>query len=161
MAGSTSQAAAGSVHSPIGGEVVTLDKVPDPVFASGMVGPGIAIAPQGDEEMEVVAPVSGKVIRIMPHAVVLMSDEGKGILVHVGIDTVGLKGEGFEILGVSKKDHVEVGQPLIRASVQRIREAGLDPICPVVLMDGKEGDVAVTATAGERVEAGAPIFDLL
>lgn len=124
------------VLAPFAGAAVPLSEVPDPVFAQGMLGPGIAVIPDDAAgQLVVVAPVAGTIMKAMPHAVALVSESGQGVLVHVGIDTVQLKGDGFEVL-VEKKQTVIAGQELLRVNAGFVREQGYDLISPVVLMDG-------------------------
>lgn len=146
-----------AVCSPIAGEVVALADVPDDVFASGMVGAGLAVVPAGDGVIDVAAPVAGKITRIMPHALVIMTPENRGVLVHVGIDTVRMKGEGFAV-HAAKKDRVEVGDVLITADVAAIRAAGHDPICPVVIMESVAEDINDVLDPGTSVAVGDPLF---
>ncbi len=146
-----------AVCSPIAGEVVALADVPDDVFASGMVGAGLAVVPAGDGVIDVAAPVAGKIMRIMPHALVIMTPENRGVLVHVGIDTVRMKGEGFAV-HAAKKDRVEVGDVLITADVAAIRAAGHDPICPVVIMESVAEDINDVLDPGTSVAVGDPLF---
>lgn len=146
-----------AVCSPIAGEVVALADVPDDVFASGMVGAGLAVVPAGDGVIDVAAPVAGKIMRIMPHALVIMTPENRGVLVHVGIDTVRMKGEGFAV-HAAKKDRVEVGDVLITADVAAIRAAGHDPICPVVIMGSVAEDINDVLDPGTSVAVGDPLF---
>lgn len=143
-----------AVCSPIAGTAASLAEVPDEVFASGMVGAGLAVVPSGDGVIDVAAPVAGK---IMPHALVIMTPEGRGVLVHVGIDTVRMKGEGFEVLA-EKKDRVEVGDVLIIADVSVIRAAGFDPVCPVVIMESVAEDIHDVLEPGTSVAPGDPLF---
>ena len=75
---------------------VAMSDVPDPVFAEEMVGPGVAIEPEPGRTT-VVSPIAGKVVKVLPHAFVVLGD-GVGVLVHLGINTVRLEGEGFEVL---------------------------------------------------------------
>ncbi|MGW4157713.1 PTS sugar transporter subunit IIA, partial [Micromonospora chersina] len=89
-----------TVTSPLAGRAVGLASVPDPVFSGAMVGPGTAIDPVR-EPSEAVSPVDGVVVSLHPHAFVVVDDQGHGVLTHLGIDTVQLNGEGFELL-VSK-----------------------------------------------------------
>ena len=85
-----------SVASPLPGRLIPLGEVPDPVFAKGLVGGGAAVIPDDDAGvLTAVAPLDGKVIKVMPHAYIVQHASGPAVLVHVGIDTVGLKGEGF------------------------------------------------------------------
>ena len=97
-----------TVTSPLAGRAIGLAAVPDPVFSGAMVGPGTAIDPVR-EPSEAVAPVDGVIVSLHPHAFVVVDDEGHGVLAHLGIDTVQLNGEGFELL-VNKGDTVTRGQ---------------------------------------------------
>lgn len=85
-----------TIYQPVKGEVVPLSKVNDEVFSTGMMGPGFAVIPT---DVKIYSPVKGKVTSIFPtkHAITLTSDSGVNILLHIGIDTVDLKGEGFDI----------------------------------------------------------------
>ena len=89
-----------------------LADVPDPVFASEMVGPGVAIDPDPGE-ITVVSPIAGKVVKVHPHAFVVLGADGVGVLVHLGINTVRLEGRGFEVL-VEQGDTVAAGDPMVR-----------------------------------------------
>ena len=82
------------VLAPVEGRAVPLEDVPDPVFSQGMVGYGAAIDPPR-RVIDAVAPVSGKILKLLPHAYIVMTPDNVGILVHLGLDTVQLKGEGF------------------------------------------------------------------
>jgi sugar PTS system EIIA component len=99
------------VHAPISGRVLPLAEVPDPVFAGQMVGSGAAVEPPAGEMFDVVSPVAGKVIKLLPHAFVVVESSGRGVLTHVGIDTVKLKGEGFKLLPSSSLTRNRTPQP--------------------------------------------------
>ena len=86
------------VLAPCPGTVLAMADVPDPVFAEEMVGPGVAIAP-ADGPTTVVSPIAGRVLKVHPHAFVVLG-EGVGVLLHLGINTVHLEGRGFEVLAV-------------------------------------------------------------
>jgi glucose-specific phosphotransferase system IIA component len=147
------------VLAPVAGRAVLLGDVPDPVFSQGMVGHGAAIDPPR-EVVEAVAPVSGKLLRLMPHAYVVMTPDNVGVLVHLGLDTVALKGEGFTA-HVSQGDDVTAGQLIITYDVPTIVAKGLNPIVPVVIMDEREpGNVAPSdaVTAGADIASGASLF---
>lgn len=90
------------IYRPVNGTVIPLSEVPDEVFSSGMMGAGFAVKP---ENGDIYAPVSGKIISIFPtkHALLMKSKNGRELLIHIGIDTVALNGNGFEI-------HVVEGQ---------------------------------------------------
>lgn len=140
------------VFAPVEGRAMALSDVPDPVFAGGMVGYGAAIDPP-HEVIYAVAPVSGKILKLLPHAYVIMTADGVGVLVHLGLDTVTLNGEGFTAQ-VAQGDTVEAGQPVIIYDVPAIVAAGLSPVVPVVVMDEREpANVVVTDDVG----AGAGI----
>jgi PTS system glucose-specific IIA component len=140
------------VLAPVDGRAIALADVPDPVFAQGMVGHGAAIDPP-HQVLDAVAPVSGTLLRLMPHAYVIMTADGVGILVHLGLDTVSLNGAGFTAL-VSQGDQVSAGQPVITYDVPAIVAAGLSPVVPVVVMDERE---ASNITVGDAVSSGAEI----
>jgi glucose-specific phosphotransferase system IIA component len=87
------------VLAPLPGRVVALADVPDPVFAQQMVGSGVAIEPaRGQGPLTVVAPISGKILKLHPHAFVIFGEKATGVLVHIGIDTVKLEGDGFTLI---------------------------------------------------------------
>lgn len=122
-----------TVTSPLAGRAVGLAAVPDPVFSGAMVGPGTAIDPVR-EPSTAVSPVDGVVVSLHPHAFVVVDGGGRGVLTHLGIDTVQLNGEGFELL-VGKGDTVTRGQGIVRWNPAAVEEAGKSPICPVVALD--------------------------
>ena len=101
-----------TVLAPVAGTVVAMADVPDPVFAGEIVGPGLAIDPTRDGTVVVVAPVAGTVAKLHPHAFVIQSDTGRGALVHLGLDTVQLGGEGFT-LHAREGDSVDAGDDII------------------------------------------------
>jgi glucose-specific phosphotransferase system IIA component len=136
--------------------------VPDPVFAEEMVGPGVAIEPTVEPDggpTTVVSPIAGKVLKVLPHAFVVLGD-GVGVLVHLGINTVRLEGEGFEVLA-TQGDEVAAGDPMITwdPSALPASAGGQDvsPVVPVVLMDGVKGSVTSEAIGGS-VAAGDLLF---
>ena len=148
------------IRAPFAGRVMGLDEVPDPVFAQGMVGAGMALMPAEDAgTLEVLAPVAGTVLKAMPHAIALIAQDGTGILVHVGLDTVGLKGRGLEVL-VEKKQAVEIGDPMLRVDTTTVREAGLSLCTPIVAMDTAAQRLDPRAAAGAQTEALDPLFAL-
>jgi PTS system glucose-specific IIA component len=147
------------VLAPVAGRAVMLRDVPDPVFSQGMVGYGAAIDPPR-EVVEAVAPVSGKLLKLMPHAYVVMTADNVGVLVHLGLDTVALNGEGFTT-HVSQGDDVSAGQVVISYDVPAVEAKGLNPIVAVVVMDEREPDNVIPSDAvdtGADVESGADLF---
>jgi PTS system glucose-specific IIA component len=148
-----------SVLAPAAGRAVLLEDVPDPVFSAGMVGYGAAVDPPR-EVIDAVAPVSGKLLRLMPHAFVVLTADGVGVLVHLGLDTVGLKGEGFTT-HVSQGDDVTAGQVITTYDVPLIEAKGLNPIIPVVVMDERSPENVVPSAAvrgGSDIASGASLF---
>ncbi|GAE28384.1 PTS system [Halalkalibacter wakoensis JCM 9140] len=134
------EAVAGDISfiSPLAGKVLPITEVPDQVFSGKMMGDGFAIEPT---EGVVKSPVSGKIVNLFPtkHAIGILSDEGKEILIHVGLDTVNLKGEGFETL-VSQDDTVAQGQELLRFNLEYIKENATSTITPIVFTNLAEGE---------------------
>jgi glucose-specific phosphotransferase system IIA component len=145
------------VQSPISGTVIPLADVPDPVFAGQMVGSGAAVEPPAGETFDVVSPVAGKVIKLLPHAFVVVEKSGRGILTHVGIDTVKLKGDGFTLL-IKQGDTVDAGTPVMRVDPTAAVAAGYSMVSPVVVLDSKPD--AATLAANGVVAAGAGLFSL-
>mgnify|MGYP000118804456 CR=1 FL=1 len=124
------------VTAPFSGTLVPLSEVPDETFASGVLGEGIAIEPS---DGLFCSPVDGTVETIAEtkHAIGFAADNGLEILVHVGLETVSLNGEGFEIL-VKEGDRVKAGQPVAKADLALIRERGLKTITSIVLTGGAD-----------------------
>ncbi|GAB3132125.1 PTS glucose transporter subunit IIA [Tsukamurella serpentis] len=152
---------------PVSGRLLPLSAVPDNVFAGQLLGSGVAIDPVlppavspvvsptvPPVELQVLAPVTGTVVTVHPHAAVLRTDDGAAVLVHVGVETVTLRGAGLRpLVGVNTR--VSAGEPLIAFSPEVIRGSGRSLICPVVVVDSASGSVADPVqrevTAGEQV----------
>lgn len=119
------------LFAPLNGDVIDLTEVPDPVFAEKMVGDGFAIIPNSEK---LLSPVKGKIQKVFPskHAIGIETEEGLEILVHVGLETVELEGEGFEVL-VDSGDLVEVGDHLLNFDISFIEENNKEIITPVVV----------------------------
>lgn len=148
-----------TVLAPVRGRAVALADVPDPVFSAGMVGYGAAIDPSHGV-IDAVAPVRGKLLKLMPHAYVILTPDNVGILVHLGLDTVGLAGAGFSV-HVSQGDTVSAGQVVIGYDVPAVAATGLNPIVVVVVMDEREpGNVTVADVVndGGDIDSGAVLF---
>jgi len=144
------------VGSPVTGRVVALSAVPDPVFSQAMVGPGVAVEPVR-EAADVVSPVDGTVVTLHPHAFVVATGDGAAVLVHLGIDTVKRKGEGFT-LHVVKGEQVRAGQRVVTWDPAEVEAAGFSPICPVIALDASAevlGDFALDVD----VAANDALFD--
>jgi sugar PTS system EIIA component len=133
------------IHSPLDGEAIPLEEVPDPVFAQKMMGDGLAIIPKNGK---VVSPVNGKVVQIFPtkHAVGLVSEEGLEILIHIGLETVELNGKGFEV-AVSAGETVKVGDPLLNVDLDYLEQKHKEIVTPIVItnMLNKAGELECIA----------------
>ena len=121
------------VYAPVDGKVYPLSEVDDEVFASGSLGEGVAILPESDL---IVAPVNGKVSMVYKtgHALGLTSDSGREYLLHIGINTVNLKDDGFDVQ-VKENQIVKAGDPLIQVDFAKIKEHGFDPSVIVVALN--------------------------
>lgn len=136
------------IVSPMTGEIVTLEQVPDQVFSGRMIGDGAAIAPA---KGTVVAPCSGKLSQIFPtnHAIGIETKEGLEILIHIGIDTVELKGEGFKRL-LEPGVQVEAGTPIIEVDLELLKKNEKALSTPVVITNMDLVDkIDVVEGAGE------------
>ncbi len=120
-----------SLYAPMAGKAVAITEVPDPTFAEGMLGNGIAIEPS---EGKVYAPCDATVDMMFTtgHAVSLVADFGAEILIHVGLETVGLEGKPFTV-HVSNGDKVKKGQLLIEVDLDAVKAAGLPTITPMII----------------------------
>ncbi|MBP3312424.1 MAG: PTS transporter subunit EIIC [Butyricicoccus sp.] len=142
---------------PLSGQVVPLDQVPDPTFAEKILGDGVAILP---ENGKIYSPVTGEVASIAAtqHAFGFRSTDGLDVLIHVGLETVSLKGEGFTV-HVKEGDKVKAGDLIAEADLDFLRSKGLNLITPVLVCDGADGMMLQPAEG--RVEAGRdPVLTL-
>ncbi|MFB9903012.1 PTS sugar transporter subunit IIA [Allokutzneria oryzae] len=144
-----------SVQCPVKGRAIPMSEVPDPVFSEAMVGPGIAVDPER-AEADAVAPVDGTVVTLHPHAFVVLAPSGQAVLVHLGIDTVKLKGAGFT-LHVVKGETVRAGQRMITWNPAEVERQGYSPVCPIVAVEAKPDQLAALRES-DAVELGDPVF---
>lgn len=137
-------------------KVVPIEQVPDPVFSEKIIGDGIAFMP---EDGVIKSPCTGEVVQIFPtkHAIGLRTEEGLEILIHLGLDTVELKGEGFEAY-VEADDSVEAGQELVHMDLEYVESQGKSIMCVMVIvnMDDKVKDLHVTRE--EYLKTGCPFL---
>jgi len=124
------------IVSPVKGQVIPLETVPDDVFSSGMVGEGVGVIP---EEGIVFSPEEAQVTMLFEtgHAIGLRTVSGVELLIHVGIDTVKLQGEGFQAF-VKEGQMVQPGERLLAFDIEKIKQAGFDPVVVVVVTNQKE-----------------------
>lgn len=167
-----------TIYAPLSGTLEALSAVPDPVFSQEIIGPGFAIVPEGEgagatidvadvgastgdagasaDSLSITnAPISGTVHSLHPHAFAIKHRSGTGILVHLGIDTVNLKGEGFTV-HASKGDAVKAGSPLITWDRSIARHAGLTVIVPVIALH-PDVSMKLLVKPGTFVRAGVAI----
>ena len=144
------------VLAPISGRAVPLAEVPDEVFAEGMAGQGCAIVP--DASGEAVAPISGVLVKLFEggHAFGIAADGGVEMIVHLGLDTIELRGRGFERIA-TEGDRVEAGQPIVRFDLDEIRAGNYDPVTPVLVSNPE--DHPVTGARTGDVRSGEPLFE--
>ncbi|WP_448629795.1 PTS sugar transporter subunit IIA [Cellulomonas soli] len=144
--------------SPVPGVVRAVTQVPDPVFAQEIVGPGLAVEPHRTQTQDVLAPADGVVGALHPHAFALEVGGGRTVLVHLGIDTVGLRGSGFT-LHVQAGQSVRAGERILTWSPVDVALAGLSTLCPVVALQADRAAVRALAEPGTEVAAGDALLD--
>mgnify|MGYP003603488421 FL=1 len=146
-----------TVYAPMTGKVKDLSEVEDEVFSSGMLGNGIAIEPTNGQ---VNSPVDGIVTTVFPtkHAIGVTSDDGVEILIHIGMDTVELNGEGFESF-VKQNERVKKGDLLIRVNLDKIKAAGLSMITPIVVTNSNSYK-AISIDAKNTVDKGQVLLTI-
>jgi glucose-specific phosphotransferase system IIA component len=140
---------------PMTGRVVPMEEVPDPVFSEKMLGDGLAIEPS---EGLAVAPMAGSLVvfHSAGHAFAIEGPESVSVLVHLGLETVSLKGAGFERLA-EVGDTVAAGQPIVKMDLAAIAAAGLRSISPIVLPQLDEG-WRISKTNAATVQAGRDVL---
>lgn len=139
-----------SVIAPVSGKIVPLSEVPDPVFSDKVLGDGVAIIP---ENGKILSPVDGEISSVTDtlHAYGFHSNDGLDILVHFGLETVALKGEGFKSY-VKEGDHVKIGDLIAEVDMEFLSKKGINPITPVLICDGADNMKMTTSTG--NVTAG-------
>jgi glucose-specific phosphotransferase system IIA component len=142
--------------SPVDGEVVDLESVPDEVFSQGLVGEGVAIIPSSNI---ISSPIDGVILRLFPtnHAFSISDEKGLDIMVHIGLDTVELYGQGFKAL---KEDgqRVEAGTPIISVDLEYIKSMGKNIITPVVI--NGEKNITIKDIKKGYIKRGEPILKM-
>jgi PTS system beta-glucosides-specific IIC component len=147
-----------TVSAPVSGRVIPLSQVPDQVFSSGALGKGVAIIPDGDT---VCAPFDG-IVEMLPdtgHAIGLRRADGLAMLIHVGIDTVKLNGQGFRA-EVKEGDEVRAGTVLIRFEPVLLKQEGYDPTVMVLVTEPPKNRDIDCASSETTVGIGDPVLSL-
>lgn len=160
-----------AILSPVAGRLVNLEATGDPVFASRALGEGVGVVPETTGETAVLAPVSGtlKTVARTGHAFGIKTDDGIEVLVHVGIDTVNMDGEGF-VVAVGKGERIAAGEPLATVDFGKVAAAGHSVVVVVTVVNAAEltvvtpliGDGSSDDNGGDckTVSAGSPIIDV-
>ncbi|MDR6163868.1 phosphoenolpyruvate--protein phosphotransferase [Pseudomonas fluorescens] len=146
-----------TLSAPLSGPVLTLANVPDAVFASGAMGDGIAIDPLNDT---LYSPCAGVIIHVArsSHAVTVRADNGAEILLHLGLDTVELNGEGFAML-VKQSDRVSLGQPLLRYDLDKVGQQCKSLVSLLILTNS--ADFQVRPITVKTVKVGEPLLNII
>ena len=144
------------VFAPLSGHVIPLEEVPDPVFSEKMMGEGIAVQPT---DSTVVSPVDGEIVQVAPtkHAVGIRANDGSELLIHVGLETVTLKGDGFNMV-VKQGDKVKVGQPLLHFEFNTIKQKAKSMITPIVITNSADSGKHVELTTETEAQAKETIL---
>ena len=144
--------------SPITGDIVALEQVPDEAFASKAVGDGVAVKPT---DKIVVAPAAGTVVKIFNtnHAFCLETENGAEIVVHMGIDTVALNGQGFKRL-VEEGAEVKAGQPILELDLEFLNANARSMISPVVCSNSDDYSALVIQATGKVVAGQTPLYEI-
>ena len=160
-----------AILSPVAGRLMNLEATGDPVFASRALGEGVGVVPETAGETAVLAPVSGtlKTVARTGHAFGIKTDDGIEVLVHVGIDTVNMDGEGF-VVAVGKGERIAAGEPLATVDFGKVAAAGHSVVVVVTVVNAAEltvvtpliGDGSGDDNGGDckTVSAGSPIIDV-
>jgi PTS system glucose-specific IIA component len=144
------------IHAPITGKLVAIEDVPDPTFGQKMMGDGVAIEPT---EGKVVAPVDGEIMQVFPtkHAIGIKTKGGLELLLHIGLETVNMKGEGFTT-HVKEGDKVQVGDTLVDFDLALIKEKAASTITPIVITNMDHMDRVIKESATDVVRGETPLL---
>ncbi len=155
--GKSEEKSGNGIYAPVAGQAVPVSEVPDPTFSSGMLGNGVAIIPT---EGKVYAPCNATVDMMFTtgHAVSLVADSGAEILIHVGLETVGLEGKCFTV-HVQNGQKVKKGDLMIEVDLEGIKAAGLNTITPVLVCNSDDFGTFNT-TVGKAVTNADVVIDL-
>ncbi|SET87725.1 glucose-specific PTS transporter subunit IIBC [Paenibacillus sp. NFR01] len=146
------------IVSPVNGELLDITQVPDAVFSQKMTGDGFAFL---SEDGKISSPVYGKVFNVFPskHAIGIMSDGGKEVLVHIGVNTVKLKGQGFTVL-VEEGDLVAAGQPIMEVDLEYVKAHAPSVISPVIFSNLPEGSTVTLKKPGKVAIGDSDIISI-
>lgn len=146
------------VLAPFDGAILSLSDFDDIVFRDELVGSGLGVRPAHDcTTLDVFSPLSGTVIKVLPHAFIVMAGD-VGVLVHIGIDTIGLHGDGFTCL-IEEGQEVSVGDHCFSVDAVFVREQGLSLDTPLVVLDSPKGTYT-TDHSGDPIRTGEVLFSV-
>ncbi|WFR55771.1 PTS glucose transporter subunit IIA [Anaerocolumna sp. AGMB13025] len=142
------------IYSPVVGKMVKIEEVPDKTFADKLLGDGVAFYADTDT---ISSPCSGKVTMIAntKHAIGILSDNGVELLIHIGLETVNLQGEGFEVL-VRSNEKVKAGTPLIKVDRKLMESKNINLVIPMVITN----DMEVTKNLLETVDTSSVVMQV-
>lgn len=145
------------ILAPVAGVTIPMSEVDDPTFSQELLGKGVAIIPS---EGKVVAPADGEVVVMFgtKHAVSIRTDEGVELIIHIGLDTVNLKGQYYNA-HVAQGDRVKAGDMLVEFDMDQIKAAGYDVVTPIIICNTPDYPNMVCHT-GKEVQALEPVIDL-
>ncbi|WP_414052540.1 PTS sugar transporter subunit IIA [Macrococcus animalis] len=146
------------IKAPITGKYVAIEDIPDPVFAQKMMGEGFGIAPS---EGIVVSPIDGEIVNVFPtkHAIGIKASNGLEILIHVGLETVAMKGEGFDTK-VNAGDKVKVGDELLTFDINLIEQKASSVISPVIITNSDVINTLDTLNNGDLVRGESTVLSI-
>jgi len=144
-----------TMTAPVNGKIIPLKEVPDPVFAEKMMGEGIAMVPT---DGTFVSPVKGEIVQVAPtkHAIGILAEDGSEILIHIGLETVALKGEGFTV-AVKPGDKVKTGQLLVDVDLEYLRTHADHIVTPIVITNSMNSNKTYEVTDEKEGRAGETV----
>ncbi|RSL32018.1 PTS glucose transporter subunit IIA [Salibacterium salarium] len=147
------------IKSPVSGKYVDLTDIPDPTFSEKMMGDGFAVEP---EEGKIVSPVNGKIVQIFPtkQAIGIKSEEGLDILIHIGLETISLKGTDFQVY-VNEGDKVEAGDSLIEFSLDEVLQEAECAVTPVVFTEDSQVGKMVHEKVSDLIAGNTEVMTIM
>lgn len=144
------------IYAPVNGDIIPLEQVPDPVFKEKMMGEGIAVIPS---DGYIHSPVKGMVTLIAEtkHAIGIKTNDGIELLIHVGLETVSLKGKGFNVI-VKVGDRVSVGQLLMEMDLEYVKNHAKSTVTPIVITNSFDGNKKYSLTKEKHSQMGKTVI---
>lgn len=143
-------------YSPVNGEIVPIEKVPDPVFSEKMMGEGIAIEPK---DGMIHSPADGTIMLVSPtkHAIGIRTEDGSELLIHVGLETVSMGGKGFSVF-IEEGSEIKTGQKLMKVDLDYIKASAKSSIIPIVITNGQDTQMKYSFTHEKNAEVGKTVL---